>query len=72
MEHSQNERVKKKKRYQQIKFARKFTKWNHYFGPLVLAALQCCCGDKRNKMRSSFKTLVSSNAATWPLHQSIR
>ena len=49
----------------------KFKKWNIYFGPLVLAAWKCYCGDNGmiNKMLTSFKTLVSKNTATWPLHQ---
>ena len=55
--------------YQQILFSRKFEKWKIDFGPLVLAALKCYFGDNRQKMQTSFKTLVSKNAATWRLHQ---
>ena len=52
----------KKKRYQH--FSRKFKKWKIYFWPLVLAAMKCYFGDNGHKMETSFKTLVSKNAAT--------
>ena len=50
-------------------FSRKFKTWKIHFAPLVLAALKCCCADNGHKMQTSFKTLVSKNAATWRLHQ---
>ena len=45
-------------------FSRKFEKWKIYFGPLVLAALKCYFGNNGHKRQTSFKTLVSKNAAT--------
>ena len=50
-------------------FSRKFKTWKIHFGPLVLAALKCYCGDDGHNMQTSFKTFVSKNAATWRLHQ---
>ena len=57
-----------KRSYQQI-FSKKFEKWKIYFEQLVLAALNCYFGDNGHKMQTSFKTLVSKNAATWRLYQ---
>ena len=53
--------------YQQTYFAKNTEEVEAVFGPLILAALKCHCGDNRYKM--PFKTLVSENAATWRLHQ---
>ena len=50
-------------------FSRKFEKWKIYFGPLVLTALKYYFGDNGHKMETSFKTLVSKNAATWRVYQ---
>ena len=50
-------------------FVEKINKWNLYYGPLVLAALKCYCGDNGHKMQTSFKTLVLKNAVIWRLHK---
>ena len=47
----------------------KCKRWKIYFGPLVLAALKCYCGDNGHKMQTNLKALVSKNAATWRLRQ---
>ena len=44
-------------------FSRKFKTWKIHFG-LLLAILKCCCGGNGHKMQTSYKTLVSKNAAT--------
>ena len=54
-----------------IFFLRKFEKWKIYFRPSVLAALKCYFGDNVHKTQTSFKTIVSKNAATWRLHQNL-
>ena len=50
-------------------FSRKFEKWKIYLGPLVLAVLKCYFGDNGHKMQTTFKTLVSKNAAKWRLYK---
>ena len=64
MKHLQNERIKKKV-LNKKRIVTKILEVEAFFWTLVIAALKCYYGDNRDKIRTSFKTLVSKKATTW-------
>ena len=63
MEFSQNKRIKKSTN--KICSENLRSRNEALFGPLVLGAMSCNCGDNRHKLQTSFKLFVSKKAVTW-------
>ena len=66
VEHLQAERIKIS--YQEINFIKNISEVQALFLTFVVLAAFCFCEDEY-KIRTSFKTLVLRNAATWWLHE---